>query len=167
MLWWDYVIPVRAEEMRQLSHAQLAELSTRVIEETIKMLTPGLTAEEPQPVVELVVSVAEDCRATAPQWRLSQEYLAEFTRQMDVVYDDPEPPGWFNMQLGILSLVDGLTRRLDTKTTLDVLSSCYATVLLSQPLSSSRITPDDERGFQRCREALALQQELISTATRI
>lgn len=160
MLLWDQVIDARAGEVRRLPRARLADLATSAIEGTVELFAVPFTDFCPPPVVELVTSATRDCRASAPEWRLDEAYLARFTNSLDAVQGLPTRPGCGPMTMAALGLVEGVTGDFAPDGVLEVLSSCYEAILMSQ--LTGRVTIERERENGRCQQALALQQDLIS-----
>lgn len=160
MLLWDQVIDARADEVRRLPRAQLADLATSAIEGTVELFAVPFAEFCPPPVVELVTSATGDCRASAPEWRLDEAYLARFTDSLDAVQSVPMRPGCGPLTMAALGLVAGATGDFDPDGVLEVLSSCYEAILMSQ--LTGRVTIEQERKNERCQRALALQQDLIS-----
>ncbi|WP_156960636.1 hypothetical protein [Amycolatopsis taiwanensis] len=160
VLLWDQVIDARADEVRRLSRVQLAELATGAIEGTVELFAVPFAEFCPPPVVELVTSATRDCRASAPEWRLAEAYLARFTDALDAVQGLPMRPGCGPLTMATLGLVESVTGDFEPDEVLEVLSSCYEAIVMSQ--LTGRVTIERERENEQCRRALALQQDLIS-----
>lgn len=160
MLLWDQVIDARADEVRRLPRARLADLATSAIEGTVELFGVPFAEFCPPSVVELVTSATRDCRASAPEWRLDEAYLARFTESLDAVQNVPMRPGCGPLTMAVLGLVEGATGDFDPDGVLEVLSSCYEAILMSQLIG--RVTIEQEQQNERCQRALALQQDLIS-----
>jgi hypothetical protein len=161
MLLWDQVIHAHTDNVRRLPHAELADLATSAIEGTTGLFDPPFAEFFPPPVADLITSATRDCRASAPEWRLDDAYLKRFTESLDAVQNLRMRPGCGPLTMATLSLVDGLARDLDPEVVLEVLSSCYEAILMSQ--LTGRVTIEQEQQNERCQRALALQLDLIST----
>ncbi|HEY4457915.1 MAG TPA: hypothetical protein VGN81_26605 [Pseudonocardiaceae bacterium] len=160
MQLWDQVILPRADELSRLSRAELADLATSTIERTTGLFAPPFAEYFPPRAAELVTSATRDGRSTAPAWQLDDAYLEQFTESLDAVQAIPMRPGCGPLTMAALSLVGGLAEALDQDTALEILSSCYEAILLSQ--LTGRVTLADEQQNEQCQRALAVQQDLIS-----
>lgn len=163
MLLWDEVIRPRADELGRLSRAGLADLTTSVVEGTTGLFATPFAELCPPPVADLITSATRDCRACAPEWRLDNAYLARFTDALDAVQGLPTRPGCGPLTMAALSLMEGVTGDFTAETAMEALSSCYEAIVMSQ--LTGRVTTDDERRDERCRRAIALQQDLIARFT--
>jgi hypothetical protein len=163
MLLWRQVVLARGDEVGRLSPAQLADLTTSVIEGTLELFPVPFTEMCPPPVVELVTSATRDCRASAPTWRLEGAYSERFGEALDTVQGLPMRPACGPLTMAALALVEGVTGSFTAEITFDALSSCYEAIVMSR--LNGKVTLERERQDESCQRAIALQQKLISRFT--
>ncbi|ALG08339.1 hypothetical protein [Kibdelosporangium phytohabitans] len=160
LLLWDHVVKPRAGALDALSRADLGELTVSAIDGTTALFDPPFAEYFPPEAAALITSASQDCRASAPQWRLDEAYLTGFTDALDALQTVPMRPGCGPLTMAALSLVDGVVGDLTPEIAREALSSCYEAVLLSQ--LTGRVTTEQERENERCRRAIELQLALIA-----
>jgi hypothetical protein len=153
-LWTQSIEPL-TPVLDDRSHADLAALATQAIEGTYALFAPDYF---PPSVALLITSATQDSRAA--EWRLSLEYVGEFTAALDAVQDIPMRPGCGPLTMAVLGLVHGLAGELDSAGVQEILFSCYDSVLVSE--LTGLVTLAKEEANAQCLRAIAFQRDLIS-----
>ncbi|WP_280441621.1 hypothetical protein [Nocardia brasiliensis] len=160
LLLWDHTITARADEIQQMSRAELADLSIGVVEGTTGLFAAPFDEYFPPDLATVITSALHRCRASAPGWRLPRGYLTHFADAVEAGLTVPLRPGCGALTMAALNLVNGVTGELDANGAMTILSSCY--LAIGHAEFPDITSCEDERRNPRCQSALALQQNLIS-----
>ncbi|WP_280454337.1 hypothetical protein [Nocardia brasiliensis] len=160
LLLWDHIITERADEINGMTRAELGDLSTSALEGTVDLFAVPFEQYFPDGLAAVLTSAVHRCRISAPEWRLDRCYFTHFADAVEAGLTAPLQPGCGPFTMATLTLVNGITGDLDSDDAMAVLSSCYTAIAFSQ--LPGLVTNEGERRNQRCRRAIALQQDLIS-----
>ncbi|WP_328748206.1 hypothetical protein OHT57_22105 [Streptomyces sp. NBC_00285] len=160
LLLWDHVIERHADALGQLDRADLCELAVGVIESTGRLFDPPFSEFFPPAAADLVLSTIRQLNESSPEWRLSQDGVAEFYRRQDSLPEVAIRPGVGPFVMAVMRLVGGVSGVMTADEVLEILSACYEAILMSQ--LTGRVTIQMQQENERCRAAIDLQEQLIA-----
>jgi hypothetical protein len=160
LLLWDHIVEPRSEALEILQGAQLANLALDVIEATLSVLDPPFPEFFPQEHCELINS-AIVLRADHPaDWQADRDFPEDFLGRYDSLPEIAVRPAVGPFLMAFVRLFEVLPGSLAVDDAMEILSSCYESILMSQ--LTGRVTLEDQEENDRCREAIRLQLDLIS-----
>jgi hypothetical protein len=159
LLLWDHVILGRLPDLQRLDRSRLGELSIRSVEGTLSLFEPPFQEYFPPATAMVVQAGLVACRAAAPTWHLDRVVAEAFYDRSDNLPRVPIRPGVGPFVTAVNRLVEAFAGVLDENVAMEIMSSCYESVMLSQ--LSGRITIDMQRENSACQNVLQLQDDLI------
>lgn len=158
---WDQEVEPFAEVVESLDEAVLPDLALDVIESSIPLVAPSLRDFFPSGHVDLIGSVVAFRQAHAGDWWLDSEFGEGFLAKYDELPEVAIRPAVGPFMMALVRLFEGLTSSLSADDVMEILSSCYESVLLSH--LSGLVTVEDERNSGRCVEEIDRQVRLIKS----
>lgn len=154
---WDEVMGPSKPEFDRLSPVGRLKVAVGAIKWTIGS-RPIADAEAAQLVADIVTHL----ESAAAQGLAAVSMTTEFDERIDAVMERVGEPGVSSI---VMACVRCFTREseLPGDYAFNALGSCYNAVV-EQEFSGPFIELEDEEGNPRCREAIAVQQELLAQA---
>jgi hypothetical protein len=101
----------------------------------------------------------EKCRDSAPAWELENSIADGLFAQYDSLPEVPIRPGVGPFLSAASDLIEGFSGTMGGQAAVEILSSCYEAVMLSQLTGVLTVQMQEENS--QCRRAIELQKELL------
>lgn len=161
---WDQRVEPYAHALEGLNNGALCNLALDVIEATIPLL--GLPLDEffPPDRAELIKSALELRSRSPKDWQVNSDFAMEMLTRYDELPEVSVRPAVGAYLMALVRLFEGPPSSVSADDVMEILSSCYESVLMSH--LTGRVTIDDELDSDRCVAAISRQIGIIEEFQR-
>ncbi|MCX5203132.1 hypothetical protein OG897_16960 [Streptomyces sp. NBC_00237] len=156
---WDQQVEPYAQNLEGLEAVSLSNLSLDAIETTIPLIGPPFGEFFPPSHAALIELALELRRNNPTGWHSDSASAARFLARYDELPDVPVRPAVGPFFMALVRLFEGSGDALSPDDAMEILSSCYESVLMSH--LAGNVTLDDERNSHQCVSAINEQIQLI------
>ncbi|MFI8503505.1 hypothetical protein ACIGFK_34100 [Streptomyces sp. NPDC085524] len=161
---WDQKMDSYTQSLERLESAELANIAFDAIEAMIPLL--GLPLDEffPPSRAALIESTLHFRHDRPADWHLDYEFAQNFLAKCDELPNVALRPAVGPFFMALVRLFEAPPRSASADDAMEILSSCYESVLMSQ--LTGRVTLEDERNSSPCVAAIDQQIKIIGAALR-
>ncbi|MEU8233030.1 hypothetical protein AB0C12_25920 [Actinoplanes sp. NPDC048967] len=162
---WDRVVDPHEVDVSTLSAKNLVGLALDVIKDTATLFEPVFEQVFPGAHRQLVNSLLQSRDAGPAGWADRGSFFEQYLARYDELPPTAVVPAVGPFMTATVRLAEGIVeKRFDPDGAMEVLSSCYESILMSR--LSGRIKAADEEADPVCRRAVQGQLDAIAKYVR-
>ncbi len=156
---WDQKIEPYAQILESLEPRALSNLAFDVIEAELPLIGPPFEHFFPPDHAALIEFAIAFRRDHPTDWQFDSTTAATILTRYDELPDVPVRPAVGPFLMALVRLFEASVNSLSVDDTMEILSSCYESVLMSH--LTGRVTLEDEKNSNQCIAAIDRQIDLI------